>query len=293
MRRACLGLSLAVICLGALQATARAQMVQVGPGFVQAPYARIFWNPDGSTHVRAPWVNLYTPGFRWGFRNQPVAEQPDIGQMDWQQLQTAIGRWNSQLETDLDQFKLGYTWRAHLKTDEIAALVQTRSDAPPAEEIRGQLDEIHQIYVATSESPEYRRIADLPSYQTLLSLLTEYTTPADERQRRQLYLAAAELNRSLEHFKTGEGWRRYLELADGQALSEDFDSSSPPVAGPDELAKVLARFESVEQNAEYRVIAAEPAFKAAHQRLAAYVSQAAHRQQIPEELPAPKPAQVP
>jgi hypothetical protein len=153
--------------------------------------------------------------------------------------------------------------------------------------------EIFDIYQSASQSPEYRRITGLPSFQALAAVLGEYVTTPDERLRRQLFVAANELDRSLEQFKTGTTWQQFLEVAPGKTLSADETNQAPPALDASDLARLLIRFDSVEQNDDYRVIAAVPAFKATHNLLAAYLSQP--RVSSPagiEELPTPGPAVV-
>ena len=91
----------------------------------------------------------------------------------------------------------------------------------------------------------------------------------EQRQRRQLFFAARDLNRSLERLPTGAGWQQYLMLAPGMPLSEDKAQAvdTPPTA--DDLQQPLTRFDAVNQNSEYAVIAALPAFKTTYERLAA------------------------
>jgi hypothetical protein len=205
-------------------------------------------------------------------------------------LSQAIRQWSAQLDADLDHFPSGKTWRSHLKTAEIAALVPTQLDFPPAEDVRQRLQEILEIYGAPIDSPELRRIANLRSFQILHVALGEYATPPEQRLRRQLFFAARELNRSLERFKTGGSWQQYLTLSPGMSLSEDEAEETERVLNLADLAQVLARFDLVSQNVDYRMIAALSAFKATHERLAAYLSQSQTPSfQRSEELPAPKP----
>jgi hypothetical protein len=85
-------------------------------------------------------------------------------------------------------------------------------------------------------------------------------------------------------------------------LSSTNAEAVTPVPDSDELSKSLARFESVEQNPEYRKIASVPAFKATRARLTAYLAQQpstadrlpeAGSIPMPEELPAPRPSATP
>ncbi len=184
MRRLIVYLAAAALVWQSLSLVSEAQLVQVGPGYVKAPFVRVYHYPDGSSYVRAPFVAVISPGCRT-------------------------------------------------------------------------------VYPAPS----------LP-------------TPGD--LQRQLFCAAGELRHSLGDFATGGGWRDYLALSPGMALADgkpDDAQSSPSAA---ELSDVLKRFDSVDQNNDYRIIARLPGFKATHERLAAYLSQITTPSSQPEELPTPQ-----
>lgn len=309
MRRAVFCTAVAILLVHALAVQSPGQAVRVGPGAVRAPYAAVDWLPNGAVHVRAPFVNVYSPAFPWGppfpvprpfpgmLRspwNRPVepAQRPEeLGSLDWGTLRRSVAQWTAELDFDLGQISTGELWKAHLKTAELAALVRSQQDAPPGEQERIQLREILAIHQATARSSAYRRITDQPSFRALGAVLAEYTTTADERLRRQLFAAAGELDRSLEQFETGNTWQQYLEVAPGKSLAADQTGRAPASSSTTALADVLARFESVRHNDDYRVIAAVPAFKATHDLLAAYLSRAgASSTAGVEELPIPSPA---
>ena len=120
-------------CAGVLT---QAQLVQVGPGFVKAPFVRVYHDPSGGSHVRAPFVDVYTPGMRVApvIRNAP----PDIelSRMDWRSLDRAVQDWSSRLDTDLNGIPSGEFWKSSLKIKDIARLVPSDRDGPPPEEVR-------------------------------------------------------------------------------------------------------------------------------------------------------------
>jgi hypothetical protein len=288
MQRVFFQLAVPVLLWQALSHDSQAQLVQVGPGFVKAPFVRVYRYPDGGSYVRAPFVSVYSPGYRsgrWGYR---LPTGTDFAQMDWRFLSQAVREWTAQLDADLGRFPSGETWRSHLKTAEIAALVPKELDVPPSADVSKQLQEILEIQQAASNSPGMRQVANLASFQVLQIALAEYVTPSEQRSRRQLFFAARELNRSLERFTTGDGWQQYLALSPGLVLSENTAEAAEPEPNLDDFAQVLTRFDSVSQNTDYRVIWALPAFEATRAHLAAYLrGSRTPSHKSPEELPAP------
>ncbi len=285
MHRVISYLTMPVLFWLALGQLGQAQLVQVAPGYVRAPFVRVYRYPDGSSYVRAPFVSVHSPGYRRG-HGFPTAA--DFQQMSWHSLCQALGDLSGQLDADLDHYPSGKAWRTQLKTADIAALVSKQADVPPPDDVRRQLQEILKIHGEASSAAEFGEMATLPSFRILQLALTEYVTAPEQRQRRQLFFAAHELNRSLDHISTGAGWQQYLMLSSGMALSQSKAEETEPAVNPAEFSEALTRFDSVEQNADYRVIAVMPAFKATHERLAAYLSQLQAPSAKPrEELPAP------
>ncbi len=284
--------SLSLVC--------EAQLVQVGPGYVKAPFVRVYSFPNGGSYVRAPFVEVFTPGYYVppAAATLPTAIVPtdtlptanDLAQLDWASLAQSLREWTAQINTDLDQFSTGSDWKSHLKTSDMAALLTTAGDAPPAEDVRRQLQETLGRYHAARQTSEAQPVTSLTSFQLLEALLDEYVLPPDVRLRRQLFLAAGKLDRSLERFTTGSDWRHYLALSPGMALSQaniDEPQSSQSMA---ELNKAKEQFDAASQSSDYRTITALPDFAITHQRLADYLRQApTPRSRSKEELPAPRP----
>ena len=279
-------LALPLLLWHAVSLVGQAQLVQVSPGYVKAPFVRVYSNPNGSSYVRAPFVGVYSPGYRSGGFPQGLPTEADFARMDWRSLSQAVREWSARVDADLARVPSADTWKHHLKTAEISALVPRQLDGPPADDVRQQLEQILRIHREPSDLPDASRIANLGSFQVLQLALSEYTMAPDQRPRRQLFFAARDLSRSLERFPTGGGWQRYLMLSPGMTLSEDRASEHPLRLG--DVEQLRERFDSVGQNAEYAIIAALPAFKTTQQRLTAYLSQAGTSpSSTPEELPEP------
>ena len=125
------------------------------------------------------------------------------------------------------------------------------------------------------------------------SVQTDEMIPLEGTARQQLYAAAAALDRSLGRFETAASWRRYFALDAGSVLSREQGFADDRQSLP-ALSAMLQRFDSVNQSAEFQMIAALPAFRQAHDRLALYLAEAAENDESArsleaEELPAPPP----
>lgn len=265
-----------------------AQLVRVAPGYVKAPFVRVYSYPDGSSYVRAPFVSVFSPGYRRGYGVPSGPTSSELAEMDWRLLGQATRASAAQLDVDLKQIPSGATWRSRLKIAELTALLPPESDLSPTDDVRQQLQEISRIYGGLDSSRESRSVSNLRSFQVLQQALAEYVTPPVQRLRRQLYFKAGQLNRALERFATGAGWQNYLMLSTGLSLSTDHAQSSESLHSVADYKEVLARFDSVGQNPDYRVISDLPEFKTTRQRLADYLGQLeTPPAQKPEELPAP------
>src|SRR5580698_926263 len=125
-----LGFLLALLVSQASMPAAQAQLVQVGPGFVRAPFVRVYWGPDGSSSVRAPFVSSYSPGYGFQLGVMP----PNCQRMDWAALARTINESARQLDADLTQIAAGDTWRTRLNTKELAMLAPADPQQPPSGE---------------------------------------------------------------------------------------------------------------------------------------------------------------
>jgi hypothetical protein len=271
---AAMGLSLA------WSTAAFAQLVQVAPGYVKAPFVRVYTGPGG-TYVRAPFVNVQRPGFGRGL---PAPDE--LAQMDWRTLRQALRDVSEGLDDQLSGFSTGNSWKVFLKTAEIRALAGD-TDSPPSPDDLRQLQPILAAYEKTNANAAFRNIASLETFQGTYRALVEFAAPPEVRTRQQLLAAAVELRRELERSGADPGWIRHLALPEG--LAGDPATSTPPSA--DALAKTLERYDRVNTNEQYQAIARLPAFQGTHKRLAAYVELAKGPAPGPpapaEELPLP------
>jgi hypothetical protein len=288
MRRRIVYLAAAVLVWQWLGVVSEAQLVQVGPGYVKAPFVRVYHYPDGSSFVRAPFVAIHSPGYAVAYPEHSVPTPGDLCEMSWRSLGEAIHESTIQLDSDLDQFARGENWRSRLKTSEIAALVPKGADRPPAAGVRRQLLAALEVLRAAHKSSELSPVVSLQSFQILEAALGEYVSPPDVRLERQLFGASDELWHSLGDYPTGGLWRDYLALSPGMALADRKLGEAQSTPSAVELSDVLKHYDSVDQNNDFRIIARLPAFKTTHELLAAFVSQRATGSSQPEELPPPQ-----
>jgi hypothetical protein len=298
-----------VILWQSLSAVCQAQLVQVGPGYVKAPFVRVYSFPNGGSYVKAPFVEVFTPGYYFApdaaamqagtipgntgpTDTLPTASQ--LAEMDWASLAQSLREWSAQLNNDLDQLSTGGDWKTHLKTSDMATLLTTTGDAAPADDVRGQLQEILGRYRAARQSAEAQPVTSLTSFRLVESLLGEYVLPPDVRQRRQLFSAASALSRALGRFETGKAWREYLALSPGMALSQENVAEPRTAQSVAELTTAREQFDIAVRSADMSTITSLPDFALTHQRLMGYLaegstSRSAPRSSSSEELPVPRP----
>ncbi len=287
MQRRFYDLTAVALLFHSMALTGQAQLVEVRPGYIRAPFVRIFRDSDGGSHVQAPFVNAYSPGYgpRSIARGMPTVVE--FGQMNWLSLNQAVREWTARFDADLGRFPSGEFWKSSLKTAEIATLVAAERDGPPAEDVRQRLRAIFEIHETVDTSPELNGVVGLASFRVLHAALGEYSTPPEQRLRRQLFSSAGELYRSLQHYNTGARWQEYLMLSPGRALAEARLAGAEFAPNLAELTAALGRFDSVRRNPEYGEISRLPAFKATHELLAVYVQQVQMPPPTPDE-PSPE-----
>jgi hypothetical protein len=283
-----------------LSATCVAQLVVVRPGYVKAPFVRVYSYPDGSSYVRAPFVGVHSPGrrLRAFYRQGELIPTPEnMGQLDWKQLRRALRQSAADLDAQLSRFPTREVWRSHFNTATIRDLVVPDNEAPPTVEEQVALIEILLAFDESAESSDLRAITNLYTFRVLHAALREYVTPVELRLQNQLVTSIGELHRALGELSTGAGWQKYLALPSGVIEQGDTlpnRSAVPSEADIAELEKSLDRYDSVSQTHEYRMIASLPQFRATHDRLRSYVDLFGEQTppqnlQAVEELPTPTP----
>lgn len=269
------------------------QIVEVGPGYVRAPFVRVYRDPFGGAHVQAPFVDIYRPG-RWaphfpspiGVQN---ARTNDLQQLNWSELAEAVRVSAIAVDRDLARLPSNDFWKTSLRTEDILSLMPSEQQGPPDESTRQQLQQILTAYESVGNDPEMNRVAALASFQNLRFALREYLSSPPERSRRQLAAATAELNRELLRFDTADTWLRYFALDQGGTLSAERLATISGQPTPD-LAAMLSRFDTISSDERYPMIAGLPAFREVRDRLSQYLSESHPNRSVPpEELPTPRP----
>ncbi len=289
-------------------ATAQAQLVQVRPGYVRAPFVRVYTNPDGSSYVRAPFVAVGRPPWqyapprfgdpsgrygseRFNAGSTRIAAQLEL--LSWQQLreevQTELDRFVSSLENQPN----AAGWYDYLQTETLGALVGDRDEPPIGEELE-QLTVILGRYQATLNTPEYPRITSTPGFRQIHALLEQLVMSPELRQRRRLAIVRQTLEEELARINAPAGWETYLRIPIPEAESADpaSDVPAPPLdaATTDEaLLAALTRFERVRANPDYVMISSLPGFQATYEALSAYLGVDSESAARAEELPVPAP----
>ncbi len=176
--------TIALLC-SASPPPARAQNIIIAPGLIQVPYFRMEWLPSGSTHIQAPFVDLYTRPLCLS-RNpcqsplaadnssaidQPVASDAPMGQQLF-----AAGR---ELNRALAHFDTGNLWQNYLGLSIGGPLSQVPVDHRPGiylYPVASQLDlgTVLDRFTTISQDNRFRIIASLPAFQKSHELLSAY-----------------------------------------------------------------------------------------------------------------------
>lgn len=298
--------SFSIIALICIPTMAHAQAVEVAPGYVRAPFVRVYRTPDGRTHVRAPFVNVESelpnfldgpvadgpvapiqqpPGPSLQPTREPTAAHIDVTEMNEQTLKQTVQIGESELERQLSGYPQGARWKQHLHVGRISQLEFTNRNQRATDQERVYLQQILDRYDRSSTNPAFRPVTRLAGFTTVHAALAELLLPPQERQRGQLAMAAVRLDESLARIQNGEHWSAYLRLP-SQVFAPVVIGQNERLA--EELASVLDRFDSVQRQPQYRTIVNLSAFQITHRRLASYIDllDGESNTQI-EELPPP------
>jgi hypothetical protein len=263
---------------------------------VRAPFTNIYAPgyayPNGAQYGNGRWY-ADSGWSRWGteydlrqtrgIETRQLRETPslpadvELAEMNWQELRRVLRFGALELEQTLDRMDGGGGWKKYLQVGTLRDMVADDANRPPDHGTAAKLVEIYQAYDSASANPQYSAVAALWGFRAVHGALGEFLSPPWERQRRQLAASAIDLQNTLARMSNGGGWQRYLELP-GDVIGSDSTSAIPPPpshgAEPnvEQLEKILARYDSVRQNPEYRVIAELSSFLATRENLAAYVA---------------------
>ncbi len=170
---------------------AAAQMVQVRPGYVKAPFVEIVTHPDGSSHVRAPFVSVHSPPPRYvlleptdvvpppplPFSQSPATAAPHSTSPRIHGQQRLVAA-HQDLERQLERIRAGAAWQKylHLPTDIVD--MSGRAIPPPpgtvVAPLSQQVQALRERYEAVRDDPTFQPIAKLPAFQRTLERLVAF-----------------------------------------------------------------------------------------------------------------------
>ena len=269
-----------------------AQLVQIGPGYVKAPFVRVYTDEYGGTHVRAPFTSVYSPGYRnvvppegYYFDStqrarrfgSPLATRSNplglrAADMNWQSLRRLAREGVAELNQELSRQRALQSWQDYLQTAAIGELVAADRNEPPPEEVRQQLEEILKSYDATLNTNNLRSIHGRPGFRKVHAALTALVVPPLAHQRRLVAASAIELRRELATMgSNGESWVSHLQLSAPIFADEAYDPGSDRAdVEHEQLAEIISRFDAVSATPQYAVISELAGFRATYENLTAY-----------------------
>ena len=172
---------------------AEAQLVQVGPGYVKAPFVRVYRTPNG-TVVRAPFTNIERggPAYRSQYPQAPYVnpyEDPRLASRDGdiaaaditllERQRRLVAASARRLDRDLLRFRTGSHWQAFLRLppgflngNRIAISGRGEMVQPDPIAVQGALNN----FDAVADSDEYQTISQLGSFRSTHRLLREYVS---------------------------------------------------------------------------------------------------------------------
>ncbi|MGB6041954.1 MAG: hypothetical protein WBF93_02245 [Pirellulales bacterium] len=176
--------------------TTEAQIVQVEPGYIRAPFVRVYRTPDGGRRVQAPFTDVYSPGHR-NFNdpdarhfnqqqadpNRPprAADQragtpPRVPSNSQDELRRRLAAASVQLDQDLAGMEGGSDWQEYLKLPaDIYAGLQRNEPTPIELDLKpGYFENALARYDKVSQDQQYSMITELQSYQDAYQHLINY-----------------------------------------------------------------------------------------------------------------------
>ena len=284
-----------------------AQLVQVGPGYVKAPFVRVYTNPDGRTHVRAPFVSVNSPSrqyfvpryhefapqnaVRYGDAHADSAGTSSFRELDWSELRKLARASLAQLEANLQS-----SWHKYLNFELLTTIVEDDINVPFDEHQITELNEVLSRFEATLNTPNLTHVTRAAGFHDLHGALVELSSTPLQRKKRQLVGAKRQLDADLARINAPGSWRDYLQLPIVDR-SEMSDIPEAPNVKDDDLAPLEATMQRYDQTAadeRFQAIADLEGFQSTRLRLREYFEliQAAASPSILrsiEQLPLPQP----
>ena len=220
----------------------------------------------------------------------PVPTAAEVAQMPIVELRGFLLFAVDRLEAELAELSTGADWMTHLQTADLKRLVPQPQQAPPppsavaapktapspplvSPETRTQLGNILKKFDTIVRNPEYEMISSLWGFRAVHVALAEFLVPQVQRNRNQLVLAVDVLNRELDQFSVGSGWKEHLSLDQLRAIA---DTKATELKSSDiqDLKSILKTFDDVRAYPDYRTISELPGFKQTQYSLRVYMADA-------------------
>ena len=246
--------------------------------------ARIYVTPDGTTRIISPSPNATNPGRYYDPRTglyyearstyTPPPTSSQLHVMNWSALRQAVNNATRELDVDMHQVDNNNTWKRGLQTKAVRELMAHKSDQPPDQFVREQLQSILLFYEATRADRD-SGISHLASIRTIQSAISELLSSPLHRHRRQLAVNSRALDQNLAQFGTGAQWRTYLALPDEVTALDQSDDETPEPEITNEIVKQLeklqSRFEKIQDTPDFYRIANLASFQSTSRDLATYL----------------------
>ncbi|MDH3640274.1 MAG: hypothetical protein OES09_17675 [Gammaproteobacteria bacterium] len=170
-------------CLVATNDSAEAQLIRVEPGYVRAPFVRVYRTPGGGRRVRAPFTDVYSPGYahpgdqghHQAYVN-PYAEPTNdqLGPQERARRQLAAAAY--ELDRDLSRMVGGSAWQEYLRLpDPVFTGLRTNQPTPIESSVNpDELEHVLARFTQIANDEQYNMISELPSFRTVHQNLVEY-----------------------------------------------------------------------------------------------------------------------
>lgn len=216
-----------------------------------------------SAQVRQPQGSLWRP--RSG--GNAVSERP---------LSLGSGRASSgipsrqaaiALERKLANVAAGKGWEDYLGLRELRQI----SDFPVDEQQRRQLALIVQRFDSVAVDRKYQRVHSLPEFHSMRRVLRDHLQASDQQLAVDLRVSFARLERDLRSHTNGHAWAAYLALPDAW-------HSTQPAGDQVAVRKLLTRFQNVDSDPAYALIASLKSFQPAYRSLSRFIATSGQKQ---------------
>jgi hypothetical protein len=197
------------------------------------------------------------PNSNEDFLSLPIARQREL-------LLQALNA----LEDDFARSPNGDEWSRQLQLATAAKLIG-EGDTPTEPVTRTRLRSIVELFDEVAANPEYRPVSELLSFRSLQAGLREFASEPIGQARNRLSRAADRLSQQLKTWPNGDRWKDYLQLPwlVGSEEEERLEMPERLVR----FEKLLAKFDRVKADDQFRVVSQEQTFGATHTALRGFV----------------------